>query len=280
MQGRTRSPAGKVVPVSSSPLTRHRHEVILRRLEREPRVRVSGLAQELAVSEETIRRDLDELEARGRLRRIHGGAVPFRPDQEQPLGERERIRPKEKAKIAQIAAGLVEDGMTVFVDTGSTPLAFARALVGKRDVQLVTNSLDIAQLLASEPGLRIKVTPGWLRSNDNALLGGDTVAFVRRFVFDIAVMGIAACDAQHGWMDYAEEESDLRRILYGQARRNVLICDESKFGRRASVRTFDLSTALTVVTNRPPPPAFSQAFGEAGVEVLCERPNTKPARQR
>jgi DeoR family glycerol-3-phosphate regulon repressor len=266
--------------MSSSTLTRHRHEVILRRLEREPRVRVAGLAVELAVSEETIRRDLDELEARGRLRRIHGGAVPFRPDEEQPLGERSRIKPKEKAKIGQIAAGLVEDGMTVFVDTGSTPLAFARALVGKRDVQLVTNSLDIAQLLALEPGLRIKVTPGWLRPNDNALLGGDTVAFVRRFVFDIAVMGIAACDVQYGWMDYGEEESDLRRILYGQARRNVLICDESKFGRRASVRTFDLFTALTVVTNRPPPPAFTQAFGEAGVEVLCERPNTKPARQR
>ncbi|WP_051328654.1 DeoR/GlpR family DNA-binding transcription regulator [Geminicoccus roseus] len=266
--------------MTSSPLTRHRHEVILRRLEREPRVRVSGLASELAVSEETIRRDLDELEVRGRLRRVHGGAVPFRPDEEQPLGERSRIKPKEKAKIGQIAAGLVADGMTVFVDTGSTPLAFARALIGKRDVQLITNSLDIAQLLAQEPGLRIKVTPGWLRANDNALLGGDTIAFVRRFVFDIAVMGIAACDAQFGWMDYGEEESDLRRILYQQARQNVLICDDSKFGRRASVRTFELGTQLTLVTNRPPPDLFTKAFGEAGVEVLTDRPNTRSSRQR
>lgn len=265
--------------MSSSALTQHRHDVILRRLERELRVRVAALATELVVSEETIRRDLDELEARGRLRRIHGGAVPFRLDEEQPLGERSRIKPKEKAKIGQIAAALVEDGMTVFVDTGSTPLAFARALVGKRDVQLVTNSLDIAQLLASEPGLRVKVTPGWLRSNDNALMGGDTLAFVRRFVFDIAVMGIAACDAHYGWMDYNEEESDLRRILYGQSRRNVVICDDSKFGRRASVRTFELATVVTVATNRPPPMPFSELFAQAGVEVLTERPGVKPARQ-
>jgi DeoR family glycerol-3-phosphate regulon repressor len=266
--------------MSLSTLTRHRHEVILRRLEREPRVRVVGLAQELAVSEETIRRDLDELEARGRLRRIHGGAVPFRADEDEPLGERSRIKSKEKTKIGQIAAALVEDGMTVFADTGSTTLAFARSLLGKRDVQLVTNSLDIAQVLAPEPGLRVKVTPGWLRSNDNALLGGDTIAFVRRFVFDIAVMGIAACDPEYGWMDYGEEESDLRRILYQQSRRKVLICDESKFGRRASVRTFDLSTALTVASNRTPPEPFATAFAEADVEVLTERPPARPLRQR
>jgi DeoR family glycerol-3-phosphate regulon repressor len=266
--------------MSLSTLTRHRHETILRRLEREPRVRVVLLATELAVSEETIRRDLDELEARGRLRRIHGGAVPFRPDEEQPLGERSRVKSKEKTKIGQIAAALVEDGMTVFVDTGSTALAFARALVGRRDVQLVTNSLDIAQMLAPEPGLRIKVTPGWLRSNDNALLGGDTIAFVRRFVFDIAVMGIAACDQQHGWMDYGEEESDLRRILYQQSRRNVVICDESKFGRRASVRTFDLATQLTIATNRLPPEPFTTTFREAGVEVLTERPPARALKAR
>ncbi|HEX2529020.1 MAG TPA: DeoR/GlpR family DNA-binding transcription regulator [Geminicoccus sp.] len=266
--------------MSLSTLTRHRHDVILRRLEREPRVRVVALAVELAVSEETIRRDLDELEARGRLRRIHGGAVPFRTDEDEPLNERSRIKSKEKVKIGQIASMLVEDGMTVFVDTGSTPLAFARALVGRRDVQLITNSLDIAQVLAPEPGLRIKVTPGWLRSNDNALLGSDTIAFVRRFVFDIAVMGIAACDEQYGWMDYGEEESDLRRILYQQSRRNVVVCDESKFGRRASVRTFDLTTPLTVATNRPPPEPFASMFAEAGVEVLAERPPARALRQR
>ena len=70
--------------------------------------------------------------------------------------------------------------MSIFVDTGSTPMAFARALAGRRHLQLVTNSLDIARLLAPEAGIKVKVTPGWVRANDNAVLGGDTIAFVRR----------------------------------------------------------------------------------------------------
>ena len=115
------------------------------------------------------------------------------------------------------------------------------------------------------------MTPGWVRSNDNAVLGGDTIAFVRRFVFDLAIMGIAACDAQHGWMDYAEEESDLRRAVVPQSRKGVLIVDESKFGRRASVRTFELQDALLVVTNRRPPEPFAGIFAEAGVQVVHER---------
>ncbi len=252
-------------------LSAHRHDTILKRLESNGRIRAIELAHELVVSEETIRRDLTELEALGRLRRVHGGAVQFRPDEEQPLLERARIRPREKARIGAIAAGLVADGMSVFVDTGSTPMAFARALAGRRHLQIVTNSLDIARLLAPEAGIKVKVTPGWVRANDNAVLGGDTIAFVRRFAFDLAIMGIAACDAQLGWMDYAEEESDLRRAVFPQSRKGVLIVDESKFGRRASVRTFELQDPLLVVTNRRPPEPFAGIFAEAGVQVVHER---------
>lgn len=258
-------------------LSAHRHDTILKRLEINGRIRAIELAHELVVSEETIRRDLTELEALGRLRRVHGGAVQFRPDEEQPLLERARIRPREKARIGVIAAGLVADGMSIFVDTGSTPMAFARALAGRRHLQLVTNSLDIARLLAPEAGIKVKVTPGWVRANDNAVLGGDTIAFVRRFVFNLAVMGIAACDAQHGWMDYAEEESDLRRALITQCSRGVLLVDESKFGRRASVRTFDLKEDLLVVTNRRPSEPFAGIFAEAGVRIIHERTCALPA---
>lgn len=246
---------------------RVRHAAILAALGREGRVGVAALAEALDVSAETIRRDLVALDATGRLRRVHGGAVEFRPDEEQPLMVRSRIRPREKAQVAAVARGLVRDGMSIFIDTGSTPLAFARTLADARDLALVTNSLDIAHLLAGAPGVRVKVTPGWVRANDYALVGGDTVAFVRRFVFDIAFMGIAACDAQYGWMDYADEESELRRTVIEQTRRAVLLVDDSKFGRHASIRTFDLTTPLTVVTNRPVAAPFAEVFERAGVEV-------------
>lgn len=244
---------------------------ILAALEREGRVAVAALATALDVSQETIRRDLAALETAGRLRRVHGGAVLFRPDQEQPILVRSRVRQREKARLALVARELVKDGMSIFIDTGSTPMAFARTLFDAGQLTVMTNSLDIAALLATAPGIRVKATPGWVRPNDNALIGGDTVAFVRRFVFDIAFMGIAACDPTHGWMDYADEESELRRVLIQQSRHGVLLADESKFGRHASIRTFDLDAPVTIVTNKPPPEPFAGAFAKAGVKVRWRR---------
>lgn len=250
-----------------------RAQAIIATLARQGRVGVAGLARALEVSQETIRRDLTVLEAAGRLRRVYGGAVRFRPDLEQPIIERSRIKAREKARLSQVARELIRPSMSIFIDTGSTLTAFARTLVDAGGVTVMTNSLDIAVFLAQVPDLKVKTTPGWVRANDNALIGGDTVAFVRRFVFDAVFMGIAACDPNYGWMDYADEESELRRVLIEQTRRPVILADDSKFGRHASIRTFDLSTPLTVVTNRPIGPPFARLFAEAGVAVRHRRSN-------
>jgi DeoR family transcriptional regulator, glycerol-3-phosphate regulon repressor len=245
-----------------------REQSIISALSRSGRVSVAVLARDLGVSHETIRRDLSLLEGFGRLRRIHGGAVLHRPDQEQPIVVRSRVKAREKARIAAAARERVKDGMSIFIDTGSTPMAFARTLQDARDLTVHTNSLDIAIILGQAPGIRVKTTPGWVRPNDNALIGGDTLSFVRRFVYDVAFMGIAACDSEFGWMDYADEESELRRVLYQQASSSVLLVDDSKFGRRAWIRTFDITTKLTVVTNRALAPAFARIFMDAGVDFL------------
>lgn len=251
-------------------LSSHRHDTILKRLERDGRVRVTDLAKLLKVSEETVRRDLRELETRELLRRVHGGGIVFRPD-EQPLADRSRIKQREKARVAELATGLIEPGTTIFLDLGSTALALAKAIPAGVELTVVTNSLEAARVLAAKSRIRVKVAPGWVRAIENAVLGADTIAFVRRFVFDVAFMGIAACDPVHGWMDNAEEESDLRRALTGQARRRVMLVDDSKFHLRGSVRTFDLREDLVVVTNRRPPEPFAEIFAEAGVDVVFER---------
>ncbi len=252
-------------------LSATREQSILQALQRHGRIAVGQLATALGVSQETIRRDLATLEAAGQLRRIHGGAVLFRPDQEQPIVVRSRVKSREKARLAAVAREMVEDGMSIFIDTGSTPMALARTLMDARRLTVMTNSLDMAAMLAQAPGLKVKTTPGWVRANDNALVGGDTVAFVRRFVFDAVFMGIAACDPRYGWMDYADEESELRRVLIEQTQRPVLLADDSKFGRHASIRTFDLETRLAVVTNRPVPQPFADIFERAGVVVQHKR---------
>jgi DeoR family glycerol-3-phosphate regulon repressor len=245
----------------------HRHEEILERLNLEGRIEVAEIAKVLSVSGETIRRDLKLLEDRGLLRRIHGGAVPPRLDQERPLVERGKLNMREKARVATLAERLVRDGMSIFLDTGTTTLAFARRLHG-RTLTVTTNSIDIALLLRASGNIKINVAPGRLRRNDNALIGYETVDYASRYFFDIAFMGIAACDQTHGWMDYEEDEAVLRRTLLGQSRQSVLLADSRKFGHLARVHNFGLGEVKWVVTDRPPPEPFQKAFAEHEVNVV------------
>jgi DeoR family glycerol-3-phosphate regulon repressor len=237
-------------------------------LKAEGRVAVMELVERLQVSDETIRRDLKELEALGLARRIHGGAITPRHDQEEPLLEREKFNMREKARIAQLASRLVSDGMTLFLDTGTTTLALARRLTA-RQLQVTTNSLDIA-LVLRDKDVRVEMTPGTLRANDNALIGIETLDYTRRRFYDVAFMGIGACTLAQGWMDYAQEESALRRVLLEQAREPVLLADHSKFGRQAYMRTFALDEVKWVVSDRAPPPPLREAFDAGGVHLVID----------
>jgi DeoR family transcriptional regulator, glycerol-3-phosphate regulon repressor len=247
-------------------LTNHRHQEIMASLHGAGRVDVARIAEALDVSEETIRRDMKLLERQGLLRRIYGGAVLPRLDQDRPLLERGKLNSREKSKIAQLAQPLVRDGMSLFIDSGTTTLALARRLAG-RNITVTTNSINVALLLGSGP-TRVNLTPGTLRPKDNALVGYETVAYARRFFFDIAFMGISAVDLDHGWMDYEEHESVLRRALKGQARKSVLLVDSRKFGRQANLYTFGLNDVLTIVTDQKPPPPFMEVFTRHDIDLI------------
>lgn len=246
----------------------YRHEEILRRLGLRGRVRVDELAGSLKVSTETIRRDLTDLEARGLARKVHGGAVPFRVDREPHIAERTRIRSREKAQIGALAASLVDDGMSIFVDAGSTATACARYLAERSNLTVTTNSLDIAIQLVPTTGIRVRVVPGIARALDNAIGGQEACSYVGRFAFDLALVGIGGLDEEMGWMDFEEDEASLRRIVAPRARRLVILADRSKFGRRAAVQTFPIDQPLTVVTDRAPPAPYSQLLRKVGTTVL------------
>lgn len=247
-------------------MSEHRHDEIMKQLRENGRVSVTVAAKILKVSEETVRRDIKELEQLGRLRRIYGGAVAPRLDQDRPVVERGKVNVRGKAKIGELAERFIEDGMSIFLDSSTTAMAFARRLVG-RNLTVTTNCLDIALLLGpSMP--KVNLTPGTLRSKDNALVGYETVDYVRRYFYDAAFMGIAACDLQHGWMDYEEHESTLRIALRAQTRRAVLLADIEKFGRQAYLNTFALSEPLTVICDRLPPADYVAVFEKYGVGLL------------
>jgi DeoR family glycerol-3-phosphate regulon repressor len=115
---------------------------------------------------------------------------------------------------------------------------------------------------------RVNLTPGMLRGKDNALVGYETLSYARRFFYDAAFMGIAACDLNHGWMDYEEHESNLRGVLKLQTRLSVILADIDKFGREAYLNTFPITEKVTVVCDRAPPAPFKEIFAEHDIKII------------
>jgi DeoR family glycerol-3-phosphate regulon repressor len=251
-----------------------RHKFLLEQLARVGRLSVAEMAAHTQVSHETIRRDLRVLERGGHLRCVYGGAVAQPQDalQDQPIVERMRLHRQEKVQIGRLAASLVHSGASIFLDTGTTTLALAQQLAHVRDVTVTTNSLDIARLLAGAGMDHVGVTGGDVRCSDNALVGHGTIGAVRAHLFDMAFMGIAAIDIEHGYMDYGAEESVLRQTLLTHARRCVMLADSSKFGRTARLRTFGLGEVGLLISDIRPPATFAKRFQELTVEVMYGRP--------
>jgi DeoR family glycerol-3-phosphate regulon repressor len=249
-------------------LNKHRHEAILSRLEDEHRVSVTDLATSLGVTGETIRRDLKVLEDEGLLRRLHGGASLRTRVQDRPLQERNRLNMAEKGIIAGLARRIITNRSSIFLDTGTTTLSLARRLSGFRDLQIYTNSLDIARAAAEYSGTIIYVTPGRLRKNDNALVGYDTVKYVEGFNFDIAFMGIAGVHPEQGLTDYEEDEARLRQSLICHARSRIVLADHSKFDKTASIRSLGFADIDSLISDRKPPRDLTAAMEGVGVEVV------------
>ncbi len=246
----------------------HRREVILSRIDSEHRVSVMELAEELQVTDETIRRDLKELESEGALRRVYGGALPVTRIDDDPISERGYRHAKEKGIIASLARDQISDQTAIFLDTGTTTLALARRLSGFTNVKLYTNSLQIVEAARDHHGIVIQLTPGRLRRVERDLVGYDTISYIQQFSFDIVFMGVAGIDSEHGFMDFGEDEARIRQALLNHARRRIFLADSSKFGVNANVITAPFSDGQIIITDQKLKGSFAKKLDDAGVEVI------------
>jgi DeoR/GlpR family transcriptional regulator of sugar metabolism len=218
------------------------------------RATTSTLARELGVSRETVRRDLLSLETEGLLQRVHGGAVSFEPENEAPFERRRRHRWGEKLAIGRAAARMIEDGQIVFVDAGTTTLAFAEALADRPRVKVVTNSIGVAQRL----GAQAVLLGGEISSDVPATFGELTLAGIERFQTDIAFIAPVAIDAALGAMNFALQEAEIARAMLRRAGRTVLLADHSKLGTLSRVSICGLDQVEAIVTDKAP-----DAIGDA-----------------
>jgi DeoR family fructose operon transcriptional repressor len=212
-------------------------------------VRIDGLAVEFGVSEMTIRRDLDELEALGVARRVRGGAVAVGPE---PFAERHRHNARAKARIADKLLGLIPDRGTVAFDASTTVYRLAATLEGARDLLVVTNGLDTFQSLTGKSGVGATLTGGSVEPRTGSLVGPVAVRSAEEFMFDVLVCSSAALDPELGSSEASLEEAEVKRAFSRTSRRIVLALDHSKLGTRAQARMFTIEEIDILVTDLDP----------------------------
>jgi DeoR/GlpR family transcriptional regulator of sugar metabolism len=233
------------------------------------RVEVARAAAELGAAEMTIRRDLDQLVERGVARRVRGGAVNLlMRGEELPFAMREIDAVDAKRRIAGTVADLIRDGEAVALDSGTTVLETARALVPRR-VTVMPMSLHAATVLAAGSGVRLMMPGGECRPGELAMVGPLALASIAALRFDSVVLGCCGVSAEGQVMAHDLGDAAVKQALLASARRSVLALDGAKFGRGALAVVRELSRFDVVVTDTTAPESVLAGLRADGVEVHC-----------
>ncbi len=231
-------------------------------------VRVDDLVRELGVSAATVRRDLESLEQRGALRRVHGGAVTVESNLDEPLfDDKTQIAAAEKLRIARAAVGLVKPGSSIFLDGGSTILAMAPLLRERTDLTVVTNSLRVAAELAGG-GPTLIVVGGELRRRSQTMVGPLTEPILAGLHVDTAFVGTIGLDLRNGLTTTDPREAFTKRLILRQAQQIVLLADSSKAGKTSFVSFGSPEQAHVFITDARTPAALVRALKQKGVRVV------------
>lgn len=210
-------------------ITDERKSLLLSRLARDGRIIAKALAEELATSEDTIRRDLRELASEGRLRRVHGGALPLEPALPD-YAARTGIATDEKSRLGRKAARLIGRGETVFLDGGTTHLALIAALPRDLEATIVTHAPTIASAFERFPHVTLDLIGGRIYRHSMVATGASALSQILARRFDRAFLGVTGAHAIHGLTTGDAEEAAIKRAFTSQAAETIVLLTATKIG--------------------------------------------------
>jgi len=244
-----------------------RRSMILDLLVRRGSVSVTELHRRLDVSRETIRRDINALAADHHLQKTHGGALSV--DSVEPaISERMSVNIEGKRAIGRMAAGMVADGTSLIIDSGTTTLCLAEALAGRHRLTVYTNDIQVAARLAGRHDNRVFILGGEVVGGEGAMVGRDTTTMLENYYADFTFVGASALSSGHGLTDYTREAAELRKLMLTNARTTVLLADHSKFKRIAPVKVSSLEGLDHLITDSPLKDDAATYFKNLKCEVL------------
>ncbi|GAB4354311.1 MAG: DeoR/GlpR family transcriptional regulator [Kiloniellaceae bacterium] len=245
-----------------------RHERILSLLEARGFVSIGSLAKSFAVSEQTVRRDLNELEKRGLVTRYHGGAglPPVAGDVD--YDKRKRSHAREKQRIAEMVAAQIPEGATIFIDIGTTMEAVAEALLNHRRLTVVTNHLTVATILNRKRDFQVILAGGVLKHNDQATTGEATREFLEKFRVGYGIFGIGGVSEEGDLLDFDFRDIGVSAMAMKISRKRLVALDHSKFTSEAIVRVAHLRDVDMVFTDAQPPARLARLMRDSDVRLF------------
>ncbi len=246
-----------------------RRNTILAALREDKHVVVSELAKLFDVSEETVRRDLDKLEKEGLVVKTYGGAVISENNSaELPYVVRKKANVAAKQKIAELAAGIVSDGDTLILDASSTAVFIAQRIKSKKDITLITNSIEVLMELSDVTGWKILSTGGLLKERSCALVGNQAEECLSRFHVDKAFISCKGVDPEHGFSDSSDMHAAVKRKMIESSAQVFYAVDSSKFGKLSFTTVSGFENVEAVITDVKPSAEWERIFAANEVECL------------
>lgn len=250
-------------------LAAERRIEILDVLKEEGKVIVADLSRKYAVTEETIRRDLEKLEQEGFAERTYGGAVIKNNDKDElPFLVRKRANVEAKKEIAKKICGLIKDGDRIMLDASTTALFVAKQLRPKKNITIITNSIEILLELSDMKDWKILSTGGSLRTGALSLVGYQAERMVDDFHVDKAVLSCKGVDLDRGFSDSNESDAGIKKRMLNAADVKIMAVDSAKFDRRSFTQIIGINGIDMIATDCGLSEQWRSKFQEYHVKIL------------
>lgn len=245
-----------------------RKQKILDLLKANGSVKVTELSGILDISEVTVRNYLSDLEKKGLLSRVHGGAISsYKPYYSMNMAQRLETNNTEKVDIANKVASMIEPNDTIMLNSGTTTLLTFRKFPYEYNLNIVTNSIAIALEASSNPNYNVILVGGTLNTKYQFSFGADAVSQLRNYHADKFILSVDGIDTENGFTTYYDKESEIDRVMIEQSDKCIVVADFSKFNRSAFVKISDLSSAECIVTNASIDKETLKTLSEAGAKI-------------
>lgn len=247
-----------------------RQNAILEIVKNQGFVATEQLVDQFNVTPQTIRRDINILCQQSLMQRFHGGAGQATSIENETYHRRLQLSVKAKMNIADHVAKHIPNDSSLFLNIGTTTEMVAQALINHKNLKIVTNNLNVAQILSKNDDFEVMIAGGQLRKRDGGIIGPATTEFIQQFKLDFGVIGVSGIDIDGSLLDFDYQETRSAEAIITNSRETILVADHSKFGRRAMTRFGHLSQIDWLFTDREPPEEFRYLAVTGGVGIkIC-----------